>query len=144
MKRAILVNAFSMMVVVLLSGSDGLSCLEAGKAPIPNVSSRALSVLREIEARQGEERTMPQWTESIHGARVDETGRLELMIQTTQISPEALKALEDRGSSIEIFDPAQNLVQAWVPTDRMREVAALPFVKFLDLPNYGITNRPSK
>ena len=67
-----------------------------------------------------------------------------MMIETTETTPQVLKELEARGSSIEIYDPAQHLVQAWIPVDKIGEVAALPFVKFIDLPNYGVTNRPGE
>jgi hypothetical protein len=74
--------------------------------------------------------------------RLDEAGRLEVMIAVTEVTRDTLKELEARGCAIEIYDSIQRLVQAWVPMDRLREVAGLPFVKFLDLPNYGVTNRP--
>lgn len=84
---------------------------------------------------------MPPWSHTPTGARVDGAGRLEVMIQTTETTAEVLKELETRGSSIEIYDAAQNLVQAWISPERIREIAALPFVRFLDLPNYGVTDR---
>jgi len=51
-----------------------------------------------------------------------------------------LKELEDHGSAREMYDRAQYLVQAWIPLDKIAEVADLNFVKFLDLPDYGVTN----
>ena len=86
----------------------------------------------------------PQWRDALQTARVDQIGRLEVMIETTETTPQVLKELEARGSSIEIHDAVQNLVQAWVPPGKIGEVAALPFVKFVDLPNYGVTNRPGE
>jgi hypothetical protein len=109
--------------------------------PIPNVSSRVLLVLSQLATRTGEATGMPPWSHTPTGARVDGAGRLEVMIQTTETTAEVLKELETRGSSIEIYDAAQNLVQAWISPERIREIAALPFVRFLDLPNYGVTDR---
>ena len=136
-------NAILAISVTCLLGPGGLSDLKAERGDSPNVSSRLLSALREIEGCRAEGSMAPQWTESVQGVRADQAGRLEIMIQTTEITPEVLKEVEASGSAIEIYDPAQHLVQAWIPVDKIREVAALPFIKFLDLPNYGVTNRPS-
>ena len=136
-------NAILAISVTCLLGPGGLSGLKAERGDSPNVSSRLLSALREIEGRREEGSIAPQWTESVQGARVDRAGRLEIMIQTTEMTPEVLKEVEANGSAIEIYDPAQRLVQAWIPVDKIREVAALPFIKFLDLPNYSVTNRPT-
>ena len=116
------------------------SHVPAEACPFPNVSSRVLSVLSQLATRTGEATGMPLWSHTLAGARVDGAGRLEVMIQTTETTAGVLKELEARGSSIEIYDAAQNLVQAWIPPEQIREIAALPFVRFLDLPNYGVTD----
>lgn len=128
----------------LLLVTAGLSGACDEKTPFPNVSSRLLSVASELQARRGEDRSAAQWGQALGGVRVDKAGRLEVMIQTKETTAQVLKELEDHGISIEIYDAAQNVVQAWLPTDRIKDVAALPFVKFLDLPNYGVTNRPQE
>lgn len=128
--------------VVLLMGHIFLAACAAGKGPPPNVSSRLLSLMRVVEGTSPRMNTGLQEIRPLQGARLDEAGRLEVMIDMTEVTGDTLKALQARGCAIEIYDPAQHLVQAWVPMERLREVASLPFVKFLDLPNYGITNRP--
>ena len=118
--------------------------LEAETLPHQNISSRLLSVVRGLETPGEGEMKTPNWLESLQATRVDQVGRLEVMIETTEITPQVLKELEARGGSIEIYDTGQNLVQAWVPPGKIGEVAVLPFVKFVDLPNYGVTNRPGE
>jgi len=142
--RSFRVKAIGVICLFLLLRSVGLSGACAEKAPLPNVSSRLLSAVAELQAIGERGHEAPQWGQTPIGVRVDEAGRLEVMIQTMQVTPVELKELEGLGSSIEIYDAEQNLVQAWVPRDRIKEVAALPFVKFIDLPNYGVTNRPQE
>ena len=137
-------NAILAISLICLLGPGGPSGLKVEMGASPNVSSRLLSALSELEARREKGSKAPQWTESVQGVRVDQAGRLEVMIQTTEITPEVLQEVEASGGAIEIYDAAQHLVQAWIPVDKIREVAALPFVKFLDLPNYGISNQTGK
>ena len=144
MTKGLSVNAIGLLALFLLLESVGLSGACAEKAALPNVSSRLMSIMSALEAQRDLEGKKPQWSQSLRGVRVDVAGRLEVMIQTTQVTPVVLKELEDLGNSIEIYDAAQNLVQAWVPVEQITAVAALPFVKFLDLPNYGVTNRPKE
>lgn len=115
----------------------------AGQGPLLNVSSRLLSLMQSMKGIATQENMGLQATGSLQGVRLDEAGRLEVMIDMTEVTGDTLEELQARDCSIEIYDPTQRLVQAWVPMDRLREVAGLPFVKFLDLPNYGITNRPA-
>jgi len=129
------------MFAVFVWGLFILADLGAETYPIPNVSSRVLMVLGQLATRPGEATGMPPWSHTLTGARVDGAGRLEVMIQTTETTAEVLKELETRGGSIEIYDAAQNLVQAWISPEQIREIAALPFVRFIDLPNYGVTDR---
>lgn len=127
---------------VLLMAHIFLIACTAGKGPLPNVSSRLLSLMQAVEGTSAQRNRGLQEMRSLHGARLDEVGRLEVMIDMTEVTVDTLKEMQARGCSIEIYDPAQHLVQIWVPMERLREVAGLPFVKFLDLPNYGVTNRP--
>lgn len=127
---------------VLLMEYIFLVACTAGKGPLSNVSSRLLSLMQAVEGTSAQRNKGIREIRSLQGVRLDEAGRVEVMIDMTEVTGDTLKELEARGCSIEIYDPAQHLVQAWVPMERLREVAGLPFVKFLDLPNYGVTNRP--
>lgn len=135
-------NAISALSMLFLLGPVGLLDSKGETDIYPNMSSRLLSVLREIKGRRDSETKVPLWSEELKGVRLDSAGRLEVMIQTTETNTQVLKELEAHGCSIEIYDVGQNLVQGWIPPQQIGEVAALPFVKFLDLPNYGVTNQP--
>ncbi|MDE2180252.1 MAG: hypothetical protein KGJ40_05300 [candidate division NC10 bacterium] len=126
---------------VLMMAQIFLVACTAGRGPLPNVSSRLLSFMQAVEGTSARRNNELQGIRSLQGVRLDEAGRLEVMIDMTEVTEDTLRELHARGCSIEIYDPVQHLVQAWVPMERLREVAGLPFVKFLDLPNYGVTNR---
>lgn len=127
---------------VLLMEHIFLAACTTAKGPLPTVSSRLLSLLQEVEGTAIQRNRGLQGLVPLQEVHRDEAGRVEVMIDMTEVTGDTLKELQARGCSIEIYDPAQRLVQAWIPMERLREVAGLPFVKFLDLPNYGITNRP--
>lgn len=127
---------------VLLMEHIFLTACTTAKGPLPNVSSRLLSLLQVVEGTSAKREREFQGISSLQEVSRDEAGRVEVMIDMTEVTRDTLKELQARGCSIEIYDPAQHLVQAWVPMERLREVAGLPFVTFLDLPNYGVTNRP--
>jgi len=89
-------RALGGLSAVVLLGPFGVLDLHADVCGHAKISSRVLSILREVGARQSGETEVSQWSQG-HGGRMDAAGRTE--------------------------------------------VAARPFVKFLDLPNYGITDR---
>jgi len=76
-------------------------------------------------------------------ARMDRQGRIEIYITLEQVTESALSALRNAGVEIEIYDPQQRLVQGWVSSGQVQAVADLPAVRFVDLPNYGVTNAGS-
>ncbi len=65
--------------VVILLKPFGPTHLVAESCPYPNISSRVLSILSEVEARREARMEAPQWFGPLKGARVDNTGRLEVM-----------------------------------------------------------------
>lgn len=130
------------LCVVLMMECVFLVACATGQGPLPNVSSRVLSLMQAVKGTPSQQNSGLQWMRSLRGVRLDDAGRLEVMIDMTEVTGDTLKDLQARGCAIEIYDPIQRLVQAWIPMDKLREVAGLPFVKFLDLPNYGVTNRP--
>lgn len=133
--------AISAVAVFLLLGPFLPEDIWAETRPCPKISSGVQVILSDLEARAEPRPEAPQWSGSLAGARVDQEGRLEVTIRTTEITPDVLKELEDHGASIEIYDVPQHIVQAWVPLVKIKELAALPVVTFLDLPNYGVTDR---
>src|SRR5436190_4705244 len=71
--------------------------------------------------------------------RLDSSGAVQVYVLVEAISDDNLARLAVAGAAIEISDALHRRVQAHVAIDRLRAVAALPFVDFVRLPNYAVT-----
>jgi hypothetical protein len=70
--------------------------------------------------------------------RVDHTGSLQVVILVTTVDPQAESSLAQHQVRIEISDAELRLIQAWVPFDRLEQIAALPFVRYIRPPSYAV------
>jgi Subtilase family/Abnormal spindle-like microcephaly-assoc'd, ASPM-SPD-2-Hydin len=75
-----------------------------------------------------------------HKLRVDAAGAVQVYVLMEETSEDNLARLAAAGAAIEITDASHRRVQARVAIDRLRAVAALPFVNFVRLPNYAVTH----
>ena len=82
--------------------------------------------------------TIPQ-----DAVKFDDEGMAQVYITLHELSQTNLEKLESVGVIIEIYDQSLNLVQARVEPDKIDVISGLPFVKFIDLPNYGYSNAGS-
>ena len=69
--------------------------------------------------------------------RVNEEGSIQTYIHVHTFGAEEKVLIETYGVTIEITNEELGIIQAWVPFDRIDEVAELPFVKRVTPPNYG-------
>ena len=69
--------------------------------------------------------------------RVNEEGSIQTYIHVHTFGAEEKALLETYGVTIEITNEELGIIQAWVPFDRIDEVAELPFVTRVTPPNYG-------
>jgi len=76
-------------------------------------------------------------------ARVDHQGRVQVSIELEEVTDGALDALRHAGVEIEIYDTSGRVVEGWVSPMRVDRVAALPGVRLIDLPSYGVSNTGS-
>lgn len=71
--------------------------------------------------------------------KLDDSGsRLQGYIWLSHWDDATLKALEAAGAELLFKDERRRLVEAWLPLDRMEEVAAVPGVRQLRRPSYAI------
>jgi subtilisin family serine protease len=70
-------------------------------------------------------------------ARLAATG-LRVYLEVAAVPPTLAAELAARGGSLELVDPAGRLIQASVPPARLGEVADLPWVRLVRLPDYGV------
>jgi Subtilase family len=70
--------------------------------------------------------------------RINNDAEVQVYILVTEVTDQNLHAIQDAGARIELQDKRQRIVQARVPVSRLEEVGALPFVRFVRLPDYGV------
>ena len=70
--------------------------------------------------------------------KVDNSGNIQTYIYMENMNQDNISTLESMNVKIEIVNSKFNLIQAWVPFDKVEEVAGLNFVKKITPPSYGI------
>ena len=70
--------------------------------------------------------------------RVNDAGEIHVYVVLTEWSPEHVAALEALGLRVEATVPTRRLIQGWVPSRALDEVAALDAVKEVKPPAYGM------
>jgi hypothetical protein len=74
--------------------------------------------------------------------RIDRQGRMQVDILVSTLDDQLQSALKAYQVDIEFADVDLRLVQAWVPFDRLEEVATLAFVRYIRPPKYTIRRSP--
>ncbi len=75
--------------------------------------------------------------------KVDESGNIQAYIYVQDANQENVSKLRSRGVSIEIVNAKYNIIQGWIPFDKIEEVEGLNFVKRITPPSYGKLNAGS-
>jgi hypothetical protein len=70
--------------------------------------------------------------------RINKEAEVQVYILVTEVTVANLRQLQNAGARIELQDKRQRIVQARVSVSRLEEVGALPFVRFVRLPDYGV------
>ena len=70
--------------------------------------------------------------------RVDAQGYLHTVILVHAIDDHVLALLGEYGVRFEIVKAPRHMIQAWIPFDRLVDVAALPVVQYLRPPSYAM------
>ena len=90
---------------------------------------KANGVTQKRPERQPEAFSTPQ-------VKVSPRGTIHTHLHVKAFNASYLAALESKGFELEIANAMLNLVQGWVPFDRVEEVAALDFVNWIEPPTY--------
>jgi hypothetical protein len=88
-----------------------------------------------VAARQAESYSTPL-------VRVDHTGRLQAVVLVTAVEERMVSQLEAHQAHVEIADAELRLIQAWIPFDRLEDIATLPFVHAIRPPGYAMRRTP--
>jgi hypothetical protein len=70
--------------------------------------------------------------------RINKDAEVQVYILVTEVTEQNLRELQNAGARIELQDKGQRIVQSRIPVTRLEEVGALPFVRFVRLPDYGV------
>jgi len=76
--------------------------------------------------------------------RIDREARVQLYVHLSRIGYEQLTSLRQLGFEIELENTELQIIQGWVTFDRIRDIAALSFVRNVAPPSYGISRRGSE
>lgn len=71
--------------------------------------------------------------------KIDPSGEVQIYLHLLSADAEAVKKIEQAGARVEIVDSEVGIVQAWAPFDALSGLAALPFVKRITPPSYGVS-----
>ena len=107
------------------------------------VDSVILGVLQALEDRGVTRETasaMQVSSLSIEGVlQIDEDGNIQTYILFAETGAAQVDELVRLEARVEIVNSEPNIVQAWVPFDRIRQIAELDFVRRIQLPDYAHT-----
>ena len=74
--------------------------------------------------------------------RIDRHGRIQVDIRVSAVDDQVQLWLRAYQVDIDFADAELRLVQAWVPFDRLEEVATLAFVRYIRPPSYAVRRSP--
>ena len=75
--------------------------------------------------------------------RINKEVEVQIYIRLAEVTEENLRELQAAGVKVELHEKRQRIVQARVPVSRLEEVAALPSVQSIRLPDYSLRNTGS-
>ena len=144
------VGLVCMVLLVLMSGCETDSKNPSEKElyqrsrTIPGsdkVSSSIREVLNEMEAQgmnrqNARERNAASLSNPL--VKVNEEGSIQTYIHVDTFGDEEKALLEKYEVVIEVANKELGIIQAWIPFDRVNEVAQLSFVKRITPPSYGV------
>ena len=76
--------------------------------------------------------------------RLNQEARLQLYVHLSSLTGTRLAQLKQRGLRIELTNEDLGIVQGWASIDDIGAIAALPFVREVEPPDYAIVNQGSR
>lgn len=70
--------------------------------------------------------------------RVNSLGQIQVYIDVAEVNEEVITRLKEKEATVELSDPSLRVVQAWIPFDRISDVAAMKSVRRIRPPDYAI------
>jgi hypothetical protein len=107
------------------------------------ISSAVRDVVQQLRKSPLRMKSLTAATAATPVVKVDDTWNVHVYIQMANSSPEKIAALRKMQARIEIVNHRWNIVQAWLPFEKIDEVAALDFVRSIRPPGYAVPNSGS-
>ena len=122
------------------TSSDGTGTTGRSKPPRSHKVHSAISaVASAVEMRRATESTPAGLKKlSTKLVRVNDAGEIHVYVVLTEWRPEHVAELEALGLRVEATVPTRRLIQGWVPSHALDDVAALDAVKEVKPPAYGM------
>ena len=105
-----------------------------------NMDSSLRAILAKMKARnmtRQNARELGASSLSNRLVKVNEEGSIQTYIHVLTFGPEERAQLESNEVIIEIVNEKLRIIQAWIPFNRIYEIARLPFVKRIKAPSYA-------
>src|SRR4030065_253704 len=129
-----------------ISAENKLPIIQKQAKANPKISSLIMKRISKMQSLGiTRENGESMYTQSISDplVKVDNSGNVQSYIYMENMDQENISQLESMDVKIEIVNPKFNLIQAWVPFDKVEELASLNFVKKITPPSYGILRKGS-
>ena len=126
------VRALTTLAAMLLSG-----CINMPATSPPASTARIAPALSAAARRLAAGAPASEYAQG--PVRVDAHGRLQVYVSVNAVTAEHVQTLRAAGLSGARPSAALALVQGWVPPERLRDLAALPFVTRIAPPRYART-----
>ncbi|MGH7799642.1 MAG: hypothetical protein ACREOW_03310 [Thermodesulfobacteriota bacterium] len=110
--------------------------LSVKRTKYPKISTILLNEINRLETPTKE----GVLSKSNSAIRMDEEGRIQIYIKLYEVDENKLEELRKNGLTIDIYDNKEKLVQGWALPKQIKMISELPYVKFIDLPTYGVSN----
>lgn len=110
------------------------------KSTDAKISSSILALLDQVHARGLTQHTIMESDAkslSTQLVRIDDLGRIQVYLDVDKVSSGLLSTLREKEVVIELSNQSLRIIQAWIPFDRIGEVAALESVRHIRPPDYG-------
>ncbi|NIV91835.1 hypothetical protein GWN42_03285 [candidate division KSB1 bacterium] len=136
------------ILTVTIMGSIGCSSSnESHKQKLSDEKRKTISeerigshLLEIVQKLQSTEVPNPS-TLSSSKIKVDDQGNIQCYIYLTETSERNFTTLKSATSEIDLINREQNIVQAWIPHGKIREVGELNFVEKITAPDYAVKLR---
>lgn len=142
---------FALLALLLISCQSsidtGISQSDTVSDAVPSAASQdkidpKITKMRSVLEHQAGPGARSYQSVSTPLVKVDERGRIECYLYVNKIDDSLLNQLKQLGAGLVEYDRDENIVQAWVPFQKIGTVASWQDVRRITAPHYGVLLNP--